>query len=120
MLQTSSASLGSVTLYRSSIQSVVFATRNLLSVVRMAFQGVFLMGAFYAAMNIKPRLQPKKEDIAPYKQIPGGAKIDVRYVRTQLYSCRAPSVWCRSECVLFYVGGCLTLIQEVMSLLCGT
>ncbi|KAG9219294.1 hypothetical protein CCMSSC00406_0001704 [Pleurotus cornucopiae] len=78
MLQTSSASLGSVTLYRSSIQSVVFATRNLLSVVRMAFQGVFLMGAFYAAMNIKPRLQPKKEDIIAYKQIPGGAKIDVR------------------------------------------
>lgn len=90
MLQTSSASLGSVTLYRSSIQSVVFATRNLLSVVRMAFQSVFLMGAFYAAMNIKPRLQPKKEDIVAYKQIPGGAKIDVRYVQLSIAAALLP------------------------------
>ncbi|KAJ8523018.1 hypothetical protein ONZ45_g505 [Pleurotus djamor] len=78
MLQTSSATLGSITLYRSSIQSVVFATRNLLSVIRMAYQGVFLMGAFYAAMNVKPRLQPKQEELVSYRRIPGGVKIEVR------------------------------------------
>ncbi|KAL0949137.1 hypothetical protein HGRIS_009220 [Hohenbuehelia grisea] len=80
MLQSSSVSLGSLTLYRSSIQSVVFATRSLLSVVRMAFQSIFLMGAFTAAMQIKPLLEPKREESVPYPSIRGGMKLEARYV----------------------------------------
>ncbi|KAL0949138.1 hypothetical protein HGRIS_009220 [Hohenbuehelia grisea] len=78
MLQSSSVSLGSLTLYRSSIQSVVFATRSLLSVVRMAFQSIFLMGAFTAAMQIKPLLEPKREESVPYPSIRGGMKLEAR------------------------------------------
>jgi len=40
------------------------------------------MGAFYAAMNIHPQLQPMEEDALDYKPLPGGAKIEVRYVKS--------------------------------------
>jgi len=78
LLQTSSASLGSLTLYRSSIQSVVFAVGQLFTTTRMAFQGIFLMGAFCAAMKIKPRLHPKDEEKVAYRALPGGVRIQAR------------------------------------------
>ena len=78
MFQTSSASLGSLALYRSTIQAVVFAFSNLMTTARMAFQGVFLMGAFCAAMNIHPDLEPIQEDLIPYPAT-HGMKIEARY-----------------------------------------
>ncbi|KAF5387897.1 hypothetical protein D9615_000106 [Tricholomella constricta] len=77
LMQTSSASLGSLTLYRSSIQSVVFACGNLIRTTRMAFQGIFLMSAFCASMKLKPRLQPDDGEIAAYGSLPGGVSIEV-------------------------------------------
>lgn len=79
MLQSSSASLGSFTLYRSSVQSLIFTARALAETLRLAFQGVFLMGAFCAAMEIQPRLQPTKEALVKYKSTGKGMKIEARY-----------------------------------------
>ena len=80
ILQSSSASLGSLALYRSSIQSTVFTIQNLLTTTRMAYQGVFLMGAFCAAAKIQPRLQPKHDEVTNYRRLPGGTRIQARHV----------------------------------------
>ncbi|EGO01594.1 hypothetical protein SERLA73DRAFT_48865 [Serpula lacrymans var. lacrymans S7.3] len=80
MLQSSSSSLGSLALYRSSIQSVVFTVGNLLTTTRMAFQGIFLMGAFCAAMNIQPKLEPADEEVECYSSLPNGMKIEARHL----------------------------------------
>lgn len=84
MFQSSSASLGSLALYRSSIQSVVYTIGNLVNTVRMAFQGIFLMGAFCAAMNIQPRLTPPSEDAEKYPSSTTGMKIEARYLKLSL------------------------------------
>jgi hypothetical protein len=83
ILQSSSTSLGSLALYRSSIQSVVFTVTNLITTTRMAFQGVFLMGAFCAAMKIQPRLKPVKENTVRYRPLPRGVQIQARYAITK-------------------------------------
>ncbi|KAG6378419.1 P-loop containing nucleoside triphosphate hydrolase protein [Boletus reticuloceps] len=80
MIQSSSASLGSLALYRSSIQAVVFTSGNFLTTSRMAFQGIFLMGAFCAAMNIHPELEPMEEDVISYPSLPCGMKIEARHL----------------------------------------
>ncbi|KAI0092628.1 P-loop containing nucleoside triphosphate hydrolase protein [Irpex rosettiformis] len=58
-LQASSNSLGSFSLYRSSVQSFFFTGRQLAQTLRMGFQGIFLMGAFCTAMEVQPQLQPE-------------------------------------------------------------
>jgi ABC-type multidrug transport system fused ATPase/permease subunit len=68
MFQSSSASLGSLALYRSSIQSVVYTVGNLVNTVRMAFQGIFL-----------------SEDTEKYPSLSKGMKIEARY--SNLFSC---------------------------------
>ncbi|KAF9045969.1 P-loop containing nucleoside triphosphate hydrolase protein [Hymenopellis radicata] len=79
LLQTSSsATLGSLTLYRSSVQSVVFGLRNLLTTTRMAFQTIFLLSAFSASMQVKPKLQPRDEEAVEFKRLPRGIKIEAR------------------------------------------
>ncbi|KAI0921286.1 hypothetical protein AcW1_004692 [Taiwanofungus camphoratus] len=78
LLQSPSASLGSFTFYRSSIQSLFFTASNLLHTLRMAYQGIFLMGAFCAAMEIEPHLQPKTDKVVRYRSFPRGMKIQAR------------------------------------------
>ena len=77
MLQTST-SLGSLALYRSSVQSIVYTISTLFITLQMAVQGVFLMGAFCASMEIEPFLQPKEESRVRYESSSGGMKIEVR------------------------------------------
>ncbi|KAG6866497.1 hypothetical protein C0991_003041 [Blastosporella zonata] len=77
LMQTSSTSLGSLTLYRGSVQAVVFACGNLMRTTRMAFQGIFLMSAFCASMELKPRLQPEDASMAAYDSLSGGVSIEV-------------------------------------------
>ena len=79
MMQSSSATLGSFTLYRTSIQSLVYSIRNLINMARLAFQGIFLMGAFCCAMAYEPKLEPKKDLRIPYQPTKGGMKIEARY-----------------------------------------
>lgn len=78
MLQTST-SLGSLALYRSSVQSIVYTISTLFITLQMAVQGVFLMGAFCASMEIEPFLQPRKESRVKYESWSGGMKIEARY-----------------------------------------
>ena len=77
MLQTST-SLGSLSLYRSSVQSIVYTISTLFITLQMAVQGVFLMGAFCASMEIEPLLQPKKGSQVKYDTTSGGMKIEAR------------------------------------------
>jgi hypothetical protein len=77
-MQNSSATLGSLTLYRSSIQCVIYACGNLVTTARMVFQGIFLTSAFCASMKMKPQLQPEAEAKIPYKSLPGGVSIVAR------------------------------------------
>ena len=80
MMQSSSATLGSFTLYRTSIQSLAYSIRSLINMARLAFQGVFLMGAFCCAMAYEPKLEPKKDLRTPYKPTERGMKIEARCV----------------------------------------
>jgi hypothetical protein len=77
MLQTST-SLGSLALYRSSVQSIVYTISTLFITLQMAVQGVFLMGAFCASMEIEPFLQPKEESRVKYESLSGGMKVEAR------------------------------------------
>ncbi|KAF9569405.1 P-loop containing nucleoside triphosphate hydrolase protein [Agrocybe pediades] len=74
-LQSASTSLGSLTVYRSSVQSLIFAFKNLLMTTKMAFHGIFLMSAFTASKKIIPKLNPRREDMVHYTSTPGGASI---------------------------------------------
>lgn len=79
-LHSSSSSLGSLSLYRNSVQCFLFAARNLLNTIQMAFQSIFLLGAFSAAMEMEPRMQPKKGSALPYKNMAKGMKLEARFV----------------------------------------
>ncbi|KAF8640043.1 hypothetical protein AX17_001285 [Amanita inopinata Kibby_2008] len=92
MLQSSTTSLGSLTLYRSSLQSLVYASRSLLTTIRMAFQGVFLMSAFCASVKLKPRLNPEEQETVRYKSISGGASIQARGVWFTYPGCNEPAL----------------------------
>ncbi|OBZ76416.1 Lipid A export ATP-binding/permease protein MsbA [Grifola frondosa] len=78
ILQSSSNSLGAFTLYRSSVQCLFLTAGNLLHTIRMVFQSIFMMGAFFAAMELEPRLQPKPDIVVKYRSSPGGMKIEMR------------------------------------------
>ena len=80
MMQSSSATLGSFTLYRTSTQSLVYSVRNLINMARLAFQGIFLMGAYCCAMAYEPKLEPKKDLRTSYHPTKKGMKIEARYV----------------------------------------
>ena len=84
-MQSSSTTLGSFTLYRSSVESIVFAVRQLLQLLRMAFQGVFLMGAFCAAMQVQPKLQPSKKAVVAYPPNTNGMRIEARCAAMPFY-----------------------------------
>ena len=80
ILKTSSASLGSLTLYRSSIQSCLFTFQNLITTTRMSYQSIFLMGAFCAASEVRPRLQPNVEQTLRFQSSKRGVAIEARYI----------------------------------------
>lgn len=46
----------------------------------MTVQGIFLMGAFWASVEVgQSRLKPKPEDQVSYVSRPGGMRIEARY-----------------------------------------
>ncbi|KAK7061448.1 ABC transporter domain-containing protein [Favolaschia claudopus] len=92
LLQTSSASLGSLTLYRSSIQSVILTSRNLLATSRMVFQGIFFMSAFCAGKTLKPKMQPDEQDAVYYHPSPHGATITARGLSYTYPGCSEPAL----------------------------
>ncbi|KAI9512730.1 P-loop containing nucleoside triphosphate hydrolase protein [Russula earlei] len=91
MLQTST-SLGSLALYRSSVQSIVYTVSTLFITLQMAVQGVFLMGAFCASMEIEPFLKPKNDTRVTYKSWSGGMKIEARNLSYTYPGCTEPAL----------------------------
>ncbi|KAF9263663.1 P-loop containing nucleoside triphosphate hydrolase protein [Marasmius fiardii PR-910] len=92
LVQSSSASLGSLTLYRSSFQSVIFGLRNLVRTTRMVFQSIFLMAAFCASTEIKAKLSPLSEKQVEYQPIPGGARIQAKNLSYTYPGCDEPAL----------------------------
>lgn len=92
LMQSSSASLGSFTSYRNSLHCAIYACRSLVSTMKMAFQSVYLMVAFCASMQLKPRLQPAKNDEIPYYTLPGGMCIEARGLSYTYPGCEEPAL----------------------------
>ena len=114
MLQTSTA-LGSLALYRSSVQSIVYTISTLFITIQMAVQGVFLMGAFCASMEIEPFLQPREETRVRYESCSGGMKIEARY------GCFPSRLYLLTKKKFIPLEGIfLTLIRDARNLLCAT
>ncbi|KAI0776036.1 P-loop containing nucleoside triphosphate hydrolase protein [Trametes elegans] len=80
VLNSSASSLGAFTLYRSTLQSLFLTAGALINTLRMAFQGVFLMGAFSAATELRPRLEPPDDQAIPYRPSAEGMAIDIRNI----------------------------------------
>ncbi|KAG8966529.1 hypothetical protein FRC03_011759 [Tulasnella sp. 419] len=59
ILQLSTTSLGSITLYRNTIHGLVNSLSSLRSTVQLTFQGIFLMAAFHASIELKGSLSPR-------------------------------------------------------------
>jgi hypothetical protein len=78
-MQSSSASLGSLALYRTSIQALVFVMGRLLTTFKLAFQSIFLMSAFCAASSIEPRLQPTTDELVKFTRVPKGMNLLLKY-----------------------------------------
>jgi hypothetical protein len=112
MLQTST-SLGSLALYRSSVQSIVYTISTLFITLQMAVQGVFLMGAFCASVEIEPFLQPRKESRVKYESWSGGMKIEARYGAIHFISPLEEKKFISLQGIF------LTPIRDVRNLLCA-
>ncbi|KAJ7638523.1 P-loop containing nucleoside triphosphate hydrolase protein [Roridomyces roridus] len=109
LLQTSSASLGSLTLYRSSIQSVILASRSLLATSHMLFQGIFFMSAFCASKQLKAKLQPEVDDMQCYRSPERGATISARSISYSYPGCSGPTL----KDVNFTLGSeCLAIVGQ--------
>jgi hypothetical protein len=78
-MRNSSASWGSLAIYQNSIQALLFSINTLKHTLRLVFQGVFFMGAFCAAMEIQPQLEPAEDVKIPYKRSPNGMRIEARF-----------------------------------------
>jgi ABC-type multidrug transport system fused ATPase/permease subunit len=81
-LQVSSASLGAVTMYRTTAQELFGGLSEFMKSLRLFFQGVFLLASFHVALSLEPMLSPDPEDRVEYTRNDGniGMKIDIRYV----------------------------------------
>ncbi|RDX55712.1 P-loop containing nucleoside triphosphate hydrolase protein [Lentinus brumalis] len=78
VLHSTSTTVGTFTLYRTTLQGLFLTAEALVHTLKTTFQGVFLMGAFCAATTLRPRLQPETSRIVPYQHSAMGMGIDVR------------------------------------------
>ncbi|KAF5393717.1 hypothetical protein D9757_000309 [Collybiopsis confluens] len=92
LLQSSSATLGSLSLYRSSIHAVMYNLRSLVTTVRMAFQSMFLMAAWCASIELKPKLQPETRARVSYSSVAGGVSIHARNMSYTYPGCGEPAL----------------------------
>ncbi|CAG8727256.1 3796_t:CDS:2, partial [Acaulospora colombiana] len=79
-LQVSSASLGAVTMYRTTAETLFQTISDFMTSIRLFFQGVFLMASFHVALDLEPMLSPDPDDREEYITNDGGLgmKIDIR------------------------------------------
>ncbi|EIN10292.1 P-loop containing nucleoside triphosphate hydrolase protein [Punctularia strigosozonata HHB-11173 SS5] len=78
LMRNSSTSWGSLALYHNSIQALLSTLTTLRHTVRLIFQAVFYMGAFCAAMEIQPRLEPAENHKLPFQSTFKGMRIEAR------------------------------------------
>jgi len=71
---------------------MVYAFQNLVTTIKMTFQGVFLIAAFTASMKLKPQLNPKHEETLPYSSTNGGLSIDARGLSYTYPGCSEPAL----------------------------
>lgn len=48
--------------------------------LKMAFQSIFLIAAYAASLELKPKLDPEEEDYVPFTCLKKGMKIEARLV----------------------------------------
>ncbi|KAG8834569.1 hypothetical protein FRC17_008238 [Serendipita sp. 399] len=78
-LQFSSASLGAVTMYRTTAELLLATISEFGTSLRLFYQGIFLLGAFHVALILEPKMEPLKEEKEEYvKSEEAGMKIDIR------------------------------------------
>ncbi|KAI0677464.1 P-loop containing nucleoside triphosphate hydrolase protein [Trametes maxima] len=92
VLNSSASSLGAFTLYRNALQSLFLTAGALVQTLKMAFQGIFLMGAFSAATNLRPRLEPDIDRATPYIPSAKGMGIKVKNVSFAYPGSTTPSL----------------------------
>ncbi|CDO68722.1 hypothetical protein BN946_scf184652.g49 [Trametes cinnabarina] len=78
VLNNSTTSLGTFTMYRNALQSLFLTSGTLIHTLRMAFQSIFLMAAFSAARQLRPRLEPPAERVVPFRPALKGMAINIR------------------------------------------
>ncbi|KAI9000933.1 P-loop containing nucleoside triphosphate hydrolase protein [Trametes punicea] len=92
VLSSSASSLGAFTLYRNALQSLFLTAGTLVHTLRMAFQSIFLMGAFCAATRLKPRLEPSDDCVLPFQASEDGIAMDIRNVSFTYPGMKTPSL----------------------------
>ncbi|KAI0660900.1 P-loop containing nucleoside triphosphate hydrolase protein [Cubamyces menziesii] len=92
VLNSSTSSLGAFSLYRSTLQSLFLTAGTMVQTLRLAFQGIFLMGAFCAATKLTPRLEPPAERTIAYQHTGNGAAIDIRNISFTYPGSKTPSL----------------------------
>ncbi|KAJ4492865.1 P-loop containing nucleoside triphosphate hydrolase protein [Lentinula edodes] len=92
LLHSSSATLGSLSLYRSSIHLIIQNFRSLITTMGMAFQSVFLMAAWCASTELKPKLQPEHQKRVRFKSVSGGLSIQARKLSYTYPGCSEPAL----------------------------
>ena len=65
-------------MFSNAVRGVLYTTGALLSTMKRMFQSIFLMGAFYAAMTIRPHLHPRRGKELQYKSLAAGMKIEAK------------------------------------------
>ncbi|KDN50008.1 hypothetical protein RSAG8_01344, partial [Rhizoctonia solani AG-8 WAC10335] len=94
-LQLGKSSLGTVTMYRSSVHQLAFTFSSLATTFSMAFQAVFLMAAFHASLNLKPALEPTPETKVPYEDAcDGGMALQLKNVTFTYPGQKEPTLRC--------------------------
>ncbi|KZW03861.1 P-loop containing nucleoside triphosphate hydrolase protein [Exidia glandulosa HHB12029] len=65
--QLSGVTLGVFTVWRSAISSLIQSVSHLSRSCELFYQSIFLMQAFIAAMTVRPKLEPRPDNVVPYR-----------------------------------------------------
>ncbi|KZT12787.1 P-loop containing nucleoside triphosphate hydrolase protein [Laetiporus sulphureus 93-53] len=90
LVKTSPASLGTFTLYRNSVQALFLTIAALIHSLRMAYQAIFLMSAYWAATTVKAHLRPTASQRMNYECSCKGMELQVKNLSYTYPGCIHP------------------------------